>query len=162
PAASSAQPAAPATPAGAPAAAQSHEAAAKLRELEAILASRNDNDPRLDKDFNALSPEAKRLFRRKYAELPREARNDLGTIVYLLGKNLKTEEDWAFLREVAAEPPCRSLSSCDQPSDGAGEPGDPVTLAYPALVALKQAGAVLDRPDASAADAANARSVIEA
>jgi hypothetical protein len=115
---------------------------AKLAELQDILRSRNDNDLRLDHDFNDLSPAAKRLFRNKYAEIAPEKRNERGTIVYLLGKNLKVPEDWAFLKQVALEPPCLSLSDCSKkPALGSDEEatGDEVTLAYPSLVALRQA-----------------------
>ncbi|MBI5209703.1 MAG: hypothetical protein HY927_07025 [Elusimicrobia bacterium] len=120
----------------------------KLETLEDILRSRNDNDPRLDRDFNDLSPEAKRLFRRKYAELPPESRNDRGTIVYLLGKNLDDAEDWRFLRDVAGEPPCLNLAGCStEPAPGLAKAfGEDVTLAYPSLVALKQAQRVLEGP----------------
>ena len=123
-----------------------------LRRLESILASKNDNDPRLDRDFNHLSPEARRAFRRKYFQLRPEARNERGTIVYLLGKNLRAPEDWAFMKHVASEPPCLSLANCAKPAAGA-EPGDAVTLAYPSLVALKQAQRELERPAGDTKDA---------
>ena len=140
---------------------------AKLKTLEEIMRSRNDNDPRLDRDFNALSPEAKRLFRKKYREIPAERRNERGTIVYLLGGgNLRAAEDWAFLREVAAEPPCLSLSDCSRkPKPGGGEEaaGDEVTLAYPSLVALKQAERALEAAaEAPGPAEKEAMSVIEA
>ncbi|MDE2491011.1 MAG: hypothetical protein KGM24_09185, partial [Elusimicrobia bacterium] len=127
------------------------DARAKLEVLDAILASKNDNDPRLDSDFNDLSPDAKALLRWKYARLPPEERNERGTIVYLLGRgrNLSSPEDWAFLRSVAGEPACLSLADCSRrprPGDGEDEDvGDAVTLAYPALVALKQAEGALAR-----------------
>lgn len=129
------------------------EPEAKLKVLEEVLRARNDNDPRLDSDFNALAPEAKRLFRLKYAELPAEARNDRGTIVYLLGKNLSAPEDWAFLRGVAGEAPCLSLEDCARKPSATAALGDEVTLAYPSLVALKQAQRALEaggpaRPEA--------------
>lgn len=112
--------------------------------LDEILLSRNDNDPRLDSAFNTLTPATRRLFREKYRALPPESRNQRGTIVHLLGKNLDAPEDWAFLREVVGEPPCLSLTDCAKPpAGGEGGPGDAVTLAYPALVALKQAERVL-------------------
>lgn len=129
---------------------------AALRELNEILASKNDNDPRLDRDFNALSPVAKMLLRDRYAQLPRERRNELGTIVYLLGKNMADKDDWDFLRRMAAEPPCLSLSDCSKSS--ARAPGDAVTLAYPALVALKQAETALK----AGRSVEEARSVVEA
>ncbi|MDD5303937.1 MAG: hypothetical protein PHS14_12625 [Elusimicrobia bacterium] len=134
------------------------EARAKLETLEDILRSRNDNDPRLDRDFLGLSDDAKRLFREKYRALAPERRNERGTIVYLLGKNLQTAEDWSFFRAVAAEPPCLSLADCSKPSGEAGESGDEVTLAYPSLVALRQAR----RAAEEGASESEARGVLEA
>ncbi|MFH1723165.1 MAG: hypothetical protein ABII00_00945 [Elusimicrobiota bacterium] len=141
----------PATPAApeAPKAPALPTPADKLRTLEDILALKDDNDPRLDSDFNDLSPEAKRLFREKYRSIPREGRNKRGTIVFLLGRNLKTEEDWAFLHEVISEPPCLSLGDCSTkggPSDGHRGIGAEVTLAYPSLVALRQAARTAEDP----------------
>ncbi|OGR94069.1 MAG: hypothetical protein A2V88_14435 [Elusimicrobia bacterium RBG_16_66_12] len=40
---------------------------------------------------------------------------------------------------MVSEPPCLSLADCTKPSLAAAEMGDEVTLAYPALVALRQA-----------------------
>lgn len=133
-------------------------ARAQLATLEDILRSRDDNDPRLDRDFRELSPEAKALFRRAYAGLAPERRNERGTIVYLLGKNLRTADDWAFFRAVVAEPPCLSLADCSSRSVGAGELGDEVTLAYPSLVALRQAARALEE----GASESEARGVLEA
>jgi len=147
-------------PAGAGASPPSAEALAQLRTLEAILASKNDNDPRLDSDFRVLSPDARRAFREKYASLPLEARNERGTIVYLLGRVADAPADWDFLRAVAAEPPCLSLDDCAKRSKSADQEalGDEVTLAYPSLVALKSAQRALDEPRA----AKGAMSVLEA
>jgi len=149
------------------------EAAAKLETLQEILGSKNDNDPRLDRDFNDLSPEVKRLLRQKYRRIPPERRNDRGTIVYLLGRNLKSAEDWTFLREVVSEPPCLSLADCSKEmktEDDHRALGAEVTLAYPSLVALKQAQRVLEEartaagqaPGASTAAAREALLVIRA
>jgi hypothetical protein len=133
-------------------------AKAKLATLEDVLRSRNDNDPRLDRDFIGLSGEAKRLFREKYLAVAPERRNERGTIVYLLGKNLQSEDDWSFFRAVVAEPPCLSLADCSKSTGEAGEPGDEVTLAYPSLVALRQAV----RAAEEGASRSEARSVLEA
>lgn len=108
----------------------------KLIQLERILAARDDNDPRLDSDFEELSEATKRAFRKRYNELARESFNERGTIVYLLGRNMTTVSDWKFFHAVVAEPPCLSLSNCTKAE---GTHGDEVTLAYPALVALKRA-----------------------
>ncbi len=142
------------------------EARAKLAVLREILASRDDNDPRLDSDFRDLTPADKALLRREYAALPPEARNERGTIVYLLGRSLADARDWAFLRAAAAEPPCLSLADCARlpaPGDrGDEDPGDAVTLAYPSLVALKMAEGALTRAAPGSPQAAQAWSVIRA
>ena len=132
-------------------------ALSKSAELAGISLSKNDNDPRLDRDFNDLTAAQKEDIRAYYRRLPSEYRNDLGTAVYALGKNLTAPEDWAFLREVVAEPRCLSLADCAKGSPGAAD-GDDVTLAYPALVALKQAQRVLESDSKNK----DARSVIEA
>jgi hypothetical protein len=122
-------------------------APAALATLREILRSKNDNDPRLDSDFDALSSETKALFRAEYRKLPPERRNERGTIVYLLGKNMRSPQDWAFLREVVSEPPCLSLADCSRKSAPEGREeglGDEVTLAYPGLVALKQTQRALE------------------
>ena len=84
----------------------------KVRIFEDIVRSKNDNDPRLDREFRDLSVDARNRFRKKYLEIPREERNALGTIIYILGKNLRTSRDWRFLAEVAAEPRCLSMVNC--------------------------------------------------
>lgn len=130
----------------------------RIEALRRVLASKNDNDPLLDTGFNGLSSEEKRRFRAEYSGLALERRNERGTIVYLLGRNLTSPEDWEFLREVASEPRCRSLADCSKSDPGSSAPGDEVTLAYPALVALKQA----ERALASDAGNKDARGVLEA
>jgi len=114
---------------------------AKVTLLEEILASRNDNDPRLDTELRYLDTEAKSTFQKRYADYAPERRNERGTIVFLLGRNLSDSKDFAFLKSVVTEAPCLSLGDCSK----AAEAGDPhlesaaeVTLAYPQLVALKQ------------------------
>jgi hypothetical protein len=123
------------------------DALVKLGILDDILRSRNDNDPRLDSEFNHLTLQTKVLFQGTYGGLRPEKRNERGTIVYLLGKNTDSAGDWAFLRIVVTEPPCLSLADCSKkPARGGGEEamGDEVTLAYPCLVALKSAQRVLE------------------
>ncbi|MBI5595303.1 MAG: hypothetical protein HY928_04355 [Elusimicrobia bacterium] len=126
------------------AACRAHLPDPRLAALDAILAAKDDNDPRLDRDFERLSEATKQAFRRRYAELPREYRNERGTVVYLLGRNMTGPADWDFMRRVALEEPCQSLWDCSQPGGGTG-PGDEVTLAYPSLAALKRAEAELSR-----------------
>ena len=130
-----------------------------LRLFTELISAKNDNDPRWDHGFDGLSDAAKDLLRAEYERFPREARYERGSVVYVLGRNLKTEADWAFFRKVVAEPPCLSLADCAKPPSGPIDPavGDEVTLAYPALMALKQAERGLAGPSA-----AQARSVIAA
>ena len=115
----------------------------KIKLLREILVTKNDNDPRLDREFNNLSPITKRRFEEHYEKMDPERFNERGTIVFLLGKNLSGKEDFDFLKKVLDEPPCKSLADCkkdirltDSDSlhhDAASE----VTLAYPQVVALK-------------------------
>lgn len=115
---------------------------AKLDILNQILASGNDNDPRLDTSFNDMTQEEKRALESKYAALPREQHNQRGTIVYLLGRDPRTKADWDFLSETAAEPPCQGLRSCDSAEDLPNDHRDigiELTLSYPSMMALRQA-----------------------
>lgn len=114
------------------------------RTLSQILASKNDNDSRLDTEFKHLSPGTKYLLKQKYASLPAEARNERGTIVFLLGRDLPnsgTPEDFQFFDQVGAEPPCRSLGDCSKetqagPEDSHEESTIGTTLSYPQKVLL--------------------------
>lgn len=123
----------------------------QLSTLNEILSSRNDNDMRLDTDLKVLSAGAKSLLRKRYQEIRPESRNDRGTIVFLLGRNITSEEDIGFMDQVLNELPCRSLANCredipPQTDDhGHGEMGLEVTLAYPQIYALKGLERVLDR-----------------
>ena len=114
--------------------------------LDQILASRNDNDPRMDSELRTLDEATKDLFREKYQALALEKRNDRGTIVFLLGRNLKTEKDYAFFCDVLREAPCFNLADCrgNAPNisgaDYHHDSGEQVTLAYPQYVALTMLG----------------------
>lgn len=114
----------------------------RLNILREIFQSRNDNDPRLDSTFNDMNASERSAFRAEYHAIPAEKRNERGTIVFLLGKN-PFPDDWKFFAEVVAEPPCLSLADCGK-AGGERGPGDDVTLAYPSLVALKQAQQALE------------------
>jgi hypothetical protein len=124
----------------------------KLGILNEVLASRNDNDPRLDRDLKILSPGARALLRARYAELAAEKRNERGTIVFLLGRHLESAQDFEFFQTVIAEQPCRSLKDCQSAdamdsNDHTGrEMGIDVTLNYPQIVALKSLERLLGGP----------------
>lgn len=139
---------------------------AQLQTLNAVLSSGNDNDPRLDTELKELSPAAKALFQQKYASLPTEDRNGRGTIVFLLGRNITSESDVAFLHSVIQEEPCLNMANCKQPMRAddhghSGETGMEVSLAYPQLMALKGLERLFQR-DGNAALRADARETIHA
>jgi hypothetical protein len=107
--------------------------------LVELLKSKNDNDPRMDSEFKHLSPGTKFLLEKRYAAYPPEARNERGTIVFILGRDLAnsgTGEDFAFFDQVANEPPCLSLGDCGKavksaPQDAHEESAIGITLSYP-------------------------------
>ena len=116
---------------------------ARIETLKEILASKNDNDQRLDTDFRDLNETDKQELRKLYHSLASEDRNARGTVVFLLGRNLNSADDIRFLGSVLSEPPCLSLSNCSKatahPDDRGEDHGgmDDVTLAYPKIVALR-------------------------
>ena len=120
----------------------SPEAQTQLKTVDEILRTRNDNDPRMDTVLRQLLPHTKTALLAKYQSLPPEDRNGRGTIAFLVGRNIKTERDLEFLKEVLNEAPCLSLANCSrEPSardshEAHLESGANVTLAYPQLVAL--------------------------
>lgn len=115
----------------------------KIKILQEILSSRNDNDPRLDSEFQELTPELKEALVSTYKSLNKESLNDRGTVVFLLGKDIKTDADLSFFQEVLTEAPCLSLSDCSSESK-LGAPEDDhhlesqeTTLLYPQLMATQ-------------------------
>lgn len=123
----------------------------QLSTLNAILSSKNDNDMRMDRELKVLDEGAKELLRKRYDEFPAERRNERGTIVFLLGRNLTSDKDFDFLHSVVDEAPCRSLQNCrmdpgpSSPESAHEETGIEVTLSYPQIVALKSYERVLER-----------------
>jgi hypothetical protein len=129
------------------------ESTHKIKILTEIFDSKNDNDPRLDKDFNHLSPHTKEALEAKYRELHPEARNERGTIVFLMGRNLNSSKDFEFFSQVIREQPCLSLGKCsetgerDNPEENEGVE---ITLQYPQIVALKSLELYLNKNPESA------------
>lgn len=108
--------------------------------LEEILKSKNDSDPRV-KDLTNLSADFRKALTNKYASLKMEDRNGRGFIVFLISKDLKSVSDLEFLQKVYQEQPCLSLENCavtsrdDHPHNSGV---DQTTMNYPQLVALYQ------------------------
>ncbi|MFM6927842.1 MAG: hypothetical protein ACKOX6_05220 [Bdellovibrio sp.] len=116
---------------------------AQVQVLNEILTSKNDNDPRMDRDLKVLNKETKEAFKAHYKNLAAEKRNDRGTIIFLIGRNIDSKEDLNFLGEVINEPPCKSLSDCNKAESASlnrdhedHQTGMAVTLAYPQLVTI--------------------------
>lgn len=110
------------------------EASKKLRILKEILDSNNDNDPRLDREFREIGSVLREKLREFYRELPAEKLNSRGTVVFLLGRDLRGIEDARFFNSVLREPPCLGLERCLERADVSETPSE-VTLAYPQIVA---------------------------
>ncbi len=116
---------------------------AKLKVLEEVLNSKNDNDLRLDSEFIEISEELREALIETYKSMPKESLNERGTVVFLLGKEIKSEKDVEFFQELITEAPCLSLSDCSKEST-LENPGDEhlaesqeTTLIYPQLMALR-------------------------
>ncbi|MBO9666234.1 MAG: hypothetical protein J7501_05420 [Bdellovibrio sp.] len=116
---------------------------AQLQILSEILKSKNDNDPRMDRELKVLSEKTKAKFREAYKALPAESRNDRGTIVFLLGRNISNEADLKFFDEVLGEVPCKSIQDCSKDDPGTAhrdheehQGGMAVALAYPQMVTV--------------------------
>lgn len=116
----------------------------KISILREILGSRNDNDPRLDQAFNNLSKDDKTALREQYHSLPREARNELGTIIFLMAQGKTDDADHAFFKEVLTEPPCLGLADCSKETEATHaeeahhEVGLDTDLNYPQIVVLQK------------------------
>jgi len=116
----------------------------KLSILNEIFASKNDNDPRMDSDLVNLSPELKKAMTESYRHLVAEKRNERGTIVFLIGRELKDGADVDFLKSVLMEKPCLSLSDCSKPVAMPSEEElhlagmNETTANYPQLMAIRQ------------------------
>lgn len=116
---------------------------AKLKILDEIFASRNDNDSRLDTEFEEISPEVRAALIVSYKSLPKERLNERGTIIFLLGKKIEEEKDVDFFQDIIAEAPCLSLNDCNKESivESLGDEhlaeSQATTLVYPQLVALR-------------------------
>jgi hypothetical protein len=119
----------------------SSEAREKVALLQEILASHNDNDPRLDSEFAHLSPAAKTALIGFYRELGPRSFNGRGTVVFLLGRCIDDRRDLAFFRSVLEEQPV------PVPGDGQSDavPAEMLSV-YPQLMAVRSLGRALVEP----------------
>lgn len=114
---------------------------AQLSLVQEVLNSKNDNDPRMDAQLRDISSGLKRALENEYERLAPEKKNERGTLVFLISREIKSLEDVDFLKKIYEEEPCLSLEDCKQFPKGrdphhAGT--EEVTLNYQQLVALFQ------------------------
>ena len=114
----------------------------KAKVLDQVLKAHNDNDPRLDRELRTLNEDDKQAFRTRYESMPAEMLNERGTIVFLLGRNITTQQDFDFLARVVSEPPCQSLTNCKASAEESAKHDhhagiNQITLNYPQLNALQ-------------------------
>lgn len=145
------------------------DAKSRVALLNEILISKNDNDPRLDTELRKLSPATKTLLKERYTAIAAEKRNERGTVVFLMGRELETAEDWSFLTQVVTDQPCLSLSDCTKadPVDAHGEEkhlegADELTRAYPEVMSVASVQRFLENhPKLTPAQASYAREFLE-
>lgn len=119
----------------------------KISTLKEILASKNDNDPRMDTEFKNLSDEEKDALVGMYQDTKPENLNDKGTIAFLIGRDMTRPEDAEFLKNILSEEPCLSLENCgitNGQSDPHMDSVNNVTLNYPQVVALNRIKAYVE------------------
>jgi hypothetical protein len=108
--------------------------------LDEIIKSKNDNDPRMDRELSHLSAGFHKALYKKYASFKPEARNERGTIVFLVARDLKDPADLDFLQSVYQESPCLNMGDCTASPEA--DPQDigaqQTTLNYPQLAGLFQ------------------------
>ncbi|OFZ12037.1 MAG: hypothetical protein A2Z20_07325 [Bdellovibrionales bacterium RBG_16_40_8] len=125
----------------------------KLQLLEEIINSKNDNDPRLDTEFNNLSAEMKLALTSQYKKISEEDRNGRGTIVFLVARDITSLSDLEFLQSVLKESPCLSLADCKQTSPNKEDSHlgsvDDLTMNYPQIVVLNRIETWLNGPNFS-------------
>lgn len=119
----------------------------QLQILAEIFKSKNDNDPRMDRELKNLSEPVKAALRKQYAETKMELRNERGTIAFLIGRELKEGRgsiaDVQFLANVLMEKPCMSLLDCSKAPSGQSpeeqhlEAIHETTAHYPQLMDLR-------------------------
>ena len=106
--------------------------------FENILKTKNDNDPRMDRVLKNLSAEFHEALYEKYELLAPEDRNGKGLIIFLISRDLRSIEDFQFLKKIYQESPCLSLADCKTlaPESPHHSSTDQTTLIYGQLTAL--------------------------
>ena len=85
---------------------------AKWFVFESIYNSKNDNDPRMDRELKKMSVALHEALYEKYDSLLPENHSGKALIAYLIARDLTTTNDAQFLKKVFQESPCLSLPDC--------------------------------------------------
>lgn len=119
----------------------------EMKVLDEIFQSKNDNDPRMDQVLKNFSDPVKAAIRKKYAAIKPEHRNERGTIVFLIGRELSegrgSTDDVNFLKDVLLEKPCFNLADCSKsappmsPEEEHVQGINETTAMYPQLMNLR-------------------------
>ncbi len=115
----------------------------KISILRELIQTRNDNDPRMDTELRNLSAAAKAEIQSIYRDTKPESRNERGTMVFLLGREIRDPAELSFFRGVLQEKPCLSLENCERPAGAVSgdeehlETINDTTASYPQLIALR-------------------------
>ena len=121
----------------------SAEEVRKVHILDEILLKKNDNDPRIDTELKGFTAAAKNVIRARYARIAAEKRNERGTLVFLLGREIHDLTDLEFFSGVLAESPCLSLQDCSRSPEAHSSEEEhfqsinETTANYPQLMALR-------------------------
>lgn len=117
----------------------SQEEKSQWQIFETLLKTKNDNDPRLDQELKKLSPPFRVALYQKYDLLPPEDHSGRGLIVFLIARNISSQEDIDFLKKIYQETPCLSLANCksaENNTDPHHSSTDQTTLVYEKLAGL--------------------------
>jgi hypothetical protein len=143
----------------------------EIQALDEIFQSKNDNDQRMDQLLRNLSDPVKSAIRKKYSSLKPELRNERGTIVFLIGRELSegrgSLEDVRFLKDVLLEQPCYNLADCSKtttitPEDEHLQGINETTALYPQLMGLRYLKNALENGNLSPSLKAEVLAVLEA
>ncbi len=105
-----------------------------------VLETKNDNDPRIDRDLKKLSRPVHQALYEKYDKIPAELRNEKGLVTFLVARDLSSVEDIEFLKKIYEESPCLSLADCKTvgPDETHHSGVNQTTLVYPQMNTLYQ------------------------
>jgi hypothetical protein len=107
----------------------------KIVVLQELMDSKNERDPRIEKDLSDLSPEVKSVVETLYTETPASQTQERGMIVLVLGRQITQKADIDFLKQVLMEKPRANGDAHAKAADAKLSDANPVY--YPQVVAMR-------------------------